>query len=72
MYLIIGKKGCIQCQVLQNMLLEKKLAYHYVDRDELSQKIMLYLKGYFPTFPMVLEVKSFPDFQRMLSHFRDV
>ena len=70
MYLIIGKKECVQCDVLKNLLFTKNITYHYVDNDTIDRETMLYLKGYFPTFPMVLEVKSFPDFARMLSHFR--
>ena len=70
MYLVIGKKECVQCKVLQNMLFEKKLPHHYVDEDELNQATMLYLKGYFPTSPMVLQARPFEDFPRMLTYFR--
>lgn len=72
MYIIIGKKECIQCKVLLNMLSQKKLAHHYVDEDEdeLNQATMLYLKGYFPTSPMVLQARPFEDFPRMITYFR--
>lgn len=70
MYLIIGKKVCIQCQVLQNMLNDKKITYHYIDEEELNQQTMLFLKAYFPTYPMVLQVRPFQDFPRMLTYFR--
>jgi hypothetical protein len=52
------------------MLSEKKLAHHYVDENELNQETMLFLKAYFPTYPMVLQVRPFQDFPRMLTYFR--
>lgn len=72
MYIIIGKKVCIQTQVLQKVLKEKKITYHYMDEDELNQQTMLFLKAYYPSYPIVLGVRPFQDFTRILNYFRSL
>ena len=70
-YLVIGKEGCTQCDVLKNILYVKNVPFHYVMNTELSASVIDILKGSYKTYPMVVEIKQFPHFQGMLSFFRD-
>ena len=69
-YLIVGKEGCSQCDVLKNVLHVKNIPFHYVMNTELSDNVINILKMFYKTYPMVLEINEFPHFQGMLSFFR--
>ena len=53
MYVSIGKEKCNQCNILQNLLDEKCIQYHYVDMLEMPRKTMTYLKTYWSSYSMV-------------------
>ena len=46
MYASIGKKKCNPCNILENLLDEKGIRYHYLDMLEMPHKTMTYLKIY--------------------------
>ena len=73
MYVIIGKQKCIQCDELKNLLDEKGIQYNYLDMTEIPNKTMTYLRMYWNSFPIVLNIiHSFSNFEETLPHFNQV
>jgi glutaredoxin-related protein len=64
MYVLIGKEKCNQCNILKNLLDEKGIQYHYVDMLEVPHKTMTYLKMYYSSYPMVLNIKYFSFYNK--------
>jgi len=72
MYEIIGKEKCARCDILKNLSDEKEIQYHYLDMMEMPHKIMTYLKMYCTSYPMVLSVNYFSNFDDTLEHFNKI
>ena len=70
MYLLVGADGCRQCEEMKIIFQMKHIPYHYVDAEKLDQQTLLYLKAYFPTYPMILKAEwQFINFKDMKEHY---
>ena len=70
---IIGKQKCIQCDKLKNLLDEKGIQYNYLEMTEMPHKTMTYLRMYWNSFPIVLNInQSFSNFEETLTQFNNM
>ena len=73
MYVIIRKQKCIQCDELKNLLDEKGIQYNYLDMTEMPHKTMTYLRMYYNSFPIVLNINhSFSRFEEIFTRFNHI
>ena len=72
MYGTIGKEKYARCDILKNLSDEKGIQYHYLDMMGMPHKIMTYLKMYCTSYPMVLSVNHFSNFDDTLEHFNKI
>ena len=67
---MIGKEKCARGDIWKNLSDEKGIQYHHIDMMEMPYKIMTYLKMYCTSYPMVLSVNYFSNFNDTLEHFK--
>ena len=72
MYVLIDKQKCNQCNILENLLDEKCIQYHFVDMLEMPHKTMTYLKMYCSIYLVVLSVNYFSTFNETSEHFNKI
>ena len=69
----VYKQNCIQCVELKNLLDEKGIQDNYLDMTEISNKTMTYLRMYWNSFPIVLNINHlFSNFEETLTHFNHI
>ena len=62
MSVITEKQNCIQCDELKNLLDEEGIQYNLLDRTEMPNKTMTYLRMYCNNFPIVLNINHFSNY----------